>query len=305
MNRLDHNTYQSPFTWRYSSDAMRYLWSEVYKRRLMRRVWVALAEAQHIAGLVSAEQLADLEAHADEVNVARALEIERETRHDVVSEIRAYAEQCRDGGGVIHWGATSADITDNVDALRQREAARLLAEGLRRLLLAFARRIEETADLPVMAHTHIQPAEPTTLGYRLALYAQDLLEDERQLGGLIADLRGKGLKGAVGTQAGFVELLQGTNMTAAQLEELVMARLDLPCFPVAGQTYTRQQDLRLMGVLAGIASSLHKFALDFRVLMSPPFGEWGEPFGRRSTPPSNACAPSSWSASMSVTTKAV
>ena len=281
MNRLDHNTYQSPFTWRYSSDAMRYLWSEVYKRRLMRRVWVALAEAQHIAGLVSAEQLADLEAHADEVNVARALEIERETRHDVVAEIRAYAEQCPVGGGIIHWGATSADITDNVDVLRQREAARLLAEGLRRLLLAFARRIEETADLPVMAHTHIQPAEPTTLGYRLAMYAQDLQEDERQLVALLTDLRGKGLKGAVGTQAGFVELLQGTNMSAAQLEELVMARLDLPCFAVAGQTYSRQQDLRLMGVLGGIASSLHKFALDFRVLMSPPFGEWAEPFGRR------------------------
>ena len=281
MNRPDHNTYQSPFTWRYSSDAMRYLWSEVYKRRLMRRVWVALAEAQHIAGLVSAEQLADLEAHADEVNVARALEIERETRHDVVAEIRAYAEQCPVGGGIIHWGATSADITDNVDVLRQREAARLLAEGLRRLLLAFARRIEETADLPVMAHTHIQPAEPTTLGYRLAMYAQDLQEDERQLVALLTDLRGKGLKGAVGTQAGFVELLQGTNMSAAQLEELVMARLDLPCFAVAGQTYSRQQDLRLMGVLGGIASSLHKFALDFRVLMSPPFGEWAEPFGRR------------------------
>ena len=281
MNRLDHNTYQSPFTWRYSSDAMRYLWSEVYKRRLMRRVWVALAEAQHIAGLVSAEQLADLEAHADEVNVARALEIERETRHDVVAEIRAYAEQCPVGGGIIHWGATSADITDNVDVLRQREAARLLAEGLRRLLLAFARRIEETADLPVMAHTHIQPAEPTTLGYRLAMYAQDLQEDERQLVALLTDLRGKGLKGAVGTQAGFVELLQGTNMSAAQLEELVMARLDLPCFAIAGQTYSRQQDLRLMGVLGGIASSLHKFALDFRVLMSPPFGEWAEPFGRR------------------------
>jgi adenylosuccinate lyase len=281
MNRLDHNSYQSPFTWRYAGDAMRYLWSEANKRRLMRRVWVALAEGQHIAGLVSAEQLADLEAHAGEVNVARALEIERETRHDVVAEIRAFAEQCPVGGGIIHWGATSADITDNVDVLRQREAARLLAEGLRRLLLAFARRIDETADWPVMAHTHIQPAEPTTLGYRLALYAQELHEDERQLAVLLADLRGKGLKGAVGTQAGFVELLQGTDMSAEQLEALVMARLDLPYFPVAGQTYSRQQDLRLMGMLSGIASSLHKFALDFRVLMSPPFGEWAEPFGRR------------------------
>lgn len=281
MSAFDHRTYISPFTWRYGSQEMRYLWSETHKRRLMRQVWVALAAAQHVAGLVSAEQLADLEAHADSVDIARALEIERETRHDVVAEIRAFAEQCRTGGGIIHWGATSADITDNVDVLRQREAARLLAAELRRLLLAFARRIEETADLPIMAHTHIQPAEPTTLGYRLAMYAQDLLEDERRLTALIADLRGKGLKGAVGTQAGFVELLQGTEMSAGQLEALAMARLDLPYYPVAGQTYTRQQDLRLQGVLAGIAASLHKFALDVRVLQSPAIGEWAEPFGRR------------------------
>jgi len=278
---FDHNTFISPMTWRYGSAAMRYVWSEVYKRRLMRRVWVALAAAQHVAGLVSAEQLADLEAHVDDVDVARALEIERETRHDVVAEIRAYAEQCAIGGGIIHWGATSADITDNVDVLRQREAARLLAEELRRLLLVFARRIEETADWPIMAHTHIQPAEPSTLGYRLAMYAQDLLEDERQLATLLDDLRGKGLKGAVGTQAGFAELLDGTDMAAGQMEALAMARLDLPYFPVTGQTYTRQQDLRLQSVLAGIAASLHKFALDFRVLQSPPFGEWAEPFGRR------------------------
>jgi adenylosuccinate lyase len=281
MTEFDHRTYISPLTWRYGSEEMRFLWSETHKRRLMRRVWVALAAGQHVAGLVSAEQLADLEAHVDEVNIARTLQIERETRHDVMAEIRAYAEQCPVGGGVIHWGATSADITDNVDVLRQREAARLLAEGLRRLLLAFARRIEETADLPVMAHTHIQPAEPTTLGYRLAMYAQDLLEDYRLLEALINGLRGKGLKGAVGTQAGFVELLRGTEMTVEQMEALAMARLDLSYFPVAGQTYTRQQDLRVMHVLAGVASSLHKFALDFRIMQSPPFGEWAEPFGKR------------------------
>jgi len=281
MTNFDHHTYISPMTWRYGSEEMRYLWSEVYKRRAMRRVWVALAAAQHVAGLVSAEQLADLEARADDVNIERALQIERETRHDVMAEIRAYAEQCPVGGGILHWGATSADITDNVDVLRQRESLRLLAESLRRLLLAFARRIEETAGVPTMAHTHIQPAEPTTLGYRLALYAQDLAEDFNRLLTLIDELRGKGLKGAVGTQAGFVELLDGTEMSAEQLEALAMARLDLPYFPVASQTYTRQQDLRLQQVLAGIASSLHKFALDFRVLQSPPFGEWAEPFGKR------------------------
>lgn len=281
MTSFDHRTYISPMTWRYGSEEMRHLWSEVYKRRAMRRVWVALATAQHVAGLVSAEQLADLEARADDVNIERALQIERETRHDVMAEIRAYAEQCPVGGGIIHWGATSADITDNVDVLRQREALRLLAESLRRLLLAFARRIEETADWPVMAHTHIQPAETTTLGYRLALYAQDLDENYKQLQALIGALRGKGLKGAVGTQASFVELLEGTGMSAGQMEALAMARLNLPYFAVTSQTYTRQQDLRLQQVLTGIAASLHKFALDFRVLQSPPFGEWVEPFGKR------------------------
>ncbi len=281
MTHFDHRTYISPLTWRYGSQDMRFLWSEIHKRQLMRQVWVALAAAQHVAGLVTAEQLADLEAHVDEVNIERALQIERETRHDVMAEIRAYAEQCSIGGGIIHWGATSADITDNVDVMRQRQAARLLAETLKRLLLAFARCIEETADWPVMGHTHIQPAEPTTLGYRLAMYAQDLLEDNQQLQALIAGLRGKGFKGAVGTQAGYAELLQGTNMTAGQMEALAMARLDLPYYPIASQTYTRQQDLRIQHVLAGITSSLHKFALDFRVMQSPPFGEWAEPFGRQ------------------------
>lgn len=281
MTNYDHRTFISPFTWRYGSEEMRYIWSEVYKRRLMRRVWVALAAAQHVAGLVSAEQLADLDAHAEDVNIERALQIERETRHDVMAEIRAYAEQCPIGGGIIHWGATSADITDNVDVLRQREATRLLIEGLHRLLAAFARRIEETADLPVMAYTHIQPAEPTTLGYRLAMYAQDLLENYKNLKAILGALRGKGFKGAVGTQAGFVEILQGTGLTAEQMEALAMARLDLPYFAVTSQTYTRQQDLRVVQELAGIASSLHKFALDFRILQSPPFGEWAEPFGKR------------------------
>lgn len=281
MSDFTHNTFISPFSWRYGSEEMRYLWSEVHKRRLMRRVWVALAAAQHVAGLVSAEQLADLEQHAEEINIERALQIERETRHDVMAEIRAYAEQCPIGGGIIHWGATSADITDNVDVLRQREAAQRLAEGLRRLLAIFARRIEETAGLTVMGHTHIQPAEPTTLGYRLAVYAQDLLGDYRRLQALLDELRGKGLKGAVGTQAGFAELLTGTGMSAEQMETLAMARLDLPYFPIATQTYSRQQDLRVQQVLAGIAASLHKFALDFRILQSPPFGEWAEPFGKR------------------------
>lgn len=278
---FDHQTYISPFTWRYGSPEMRQLWSETHKRRLMRRVWVALAAAQHQAGLVTAEQLADLQSQADNVDIARALEIEQETRHDVMAEIRAFAEQCPVGGGIIHWGATSADITDNVDALRLREAADLLLERLSGLLLKLADRVEETAVIPTMAHTHIQPAEPTTLGYRFAVYAQDLLEDFIQLQDLRDKLRGKGFKGAVGTQAAYQELLQDSPMTPQQMEAAAMERLRLPYFLIATQTYTRQQDLRIQQVLAGIAASLHKFALDFRILQSPPFGEWAEPFGAK------------------------
>lgn len=276
-----HDTFISPFTWRYGSETMRHIWSEQNKRRLMRQVWVALATAQHQAGLVTAEQLVDLQAHAEQVDIARALEIEKETRHDVMAEIRTFAEQCEVGGGIIHWGATSADITDNVDVLRLRQAAVLLQNQLNQLLIQLVERIEVTAVLPTMAHTHIQPAEPTTLGYRFAVYAQDLLEDYKNLQSLIANLRGKGLKGAVGTQAAFAELLHDSPLDALQMEAAAMAVLDLPYFPIATQTYTRQQDLRVQQVLAGIAASLHKFALDFRILQSPPFGEWAEPFGQK------------------------
>ncbi|MEJ2747902.1 MAG: lyase family protein, partial [Anaerolineae bacterium] len=163
---FDHSTYISPLTWRYGSKAMRQIWSETHKRRLMRRVWVALATAQHQAGLVTIEQLTDLQSQQENVNIERALEIEKETRHDVMAEIRTFAEQCPVGGGIIHWGATSADITDNTDVLRQREAARLLEGQLKTLLGHLADRIEAYAAVPTMAHTHIQPAEPTTLGYR-------------------------------------------------------------------------------------------------------------------------------------------
>ncbi len=278
---FNHSTYISPFTWRYGSETMRQIWSEEHKRRLMRQVWVALATAQHQAGMVSAAQLADLQAHQNDIDIPRALEIEEETRHDVMAEIRTFAEQCPVGGGIIHWGATSADITDNADVLRLREAARLVQSQLRELLLVLAEKIEATAVIPTMAHTHIQPAEPTTLGYRFAVYAQDLLDDYTHLQFLISNLRGKGLKGAVGTQAGYAELLADTAVSPEQMEAAAMAILELPYFPIATQTYTRQQDLRVQQVLAGIAASLHKFALDFRILQSPPFGEWAEPFGKR------------------------
>jgi adenylosuccinate lyase len=278
---FEHDTFISPFTWRYGSLEMRQIWSEIHKRQLMRKVWFALATAQHNAGLVSADQLADLKRQVDQVDVDRAQTIERETQHDVMAELLTFAEACPVGGGIIHLGATSADITDNVDVLRIREAAQLVEKRLRLLLKSFADQILATAHIPVMAYTHIQPAEPTTLGYRLSSYAQDLLADIKEVHSLITDIRGKGFKGAVGTQATFQELLAGKDLSPADIEAQAMAVLDLPYFLISTQTYTRRQDLRVVNVLASIASTLHKFGLDFRLMQSPAIGEWSEPFRQR------------------------
>ena len=276
---FNHDTFISPMTWRYGSEEMRHIWSEVHKRRLMRQVWVALAAAQVEAGIVSSAQLADLQAHVDEIDIPRALELEQETRHDVMAEIRCFAEQCPVGRGIIHWGATSADINDNVTALRLRQSFRLLNQGLEAVLAALLDKMQQYADLPVMAHTHIQPAEPTTLGYRFAVYAQDLIEIYQEAVRLAGSIRGKGFKGAVGTQASFAEILEDGELTPAQMEARAMSHLDLPYFMITTQTVSRQQDLQVQQLLSRLAAALHKLAYDFRILQSPPFGEWAEPFG--------------------------
>ena len=279
--RFEHDTFLSPFTWRYGSEEMRAIWSEVHKRWLWRRVWVALAAAQHEAGLVTAGQLADLQTHQQDVHLARAAEIEAEIHHDLMAELLAFAEQCPIGGPIIHLGATSADIEDNADVLRIREALDLLLERLRALLVDLAERIEAHADQACMGITHIQPAEPITVGYRLAVYGQDLLEDMHELRRVRGHILGKGIKGAVGSRAAYAQLLEGTGMTPAELEARVMAKLGLKAFPVTTQVYPRKQDYRVLTVLAGLAASLYRFAFDLRLLQSPPFGEWGEPFGAK------------------------
>ncbi len=280
----DHTIYQSPFTWRYASDDMRQVFSEIHRRELWRRVWVALARAQHSVGLVSAEQLADIEAHAAQIDIDRALEIEQAVRHDVMAEIKTFAEQCEIGGGVIHLGATSMDVIDNADILRQREALDLVLARLRALIGIFADLVERYADTPVMGYTHIQPAEPTTLGYRFAQTLQDLMMDWEELSRVRTNLRGKGLKGAVGTMASYQQLVgetaSGSAMTAGELERRVLAQLDLEAFPVTTQTYPRKQDWLLLNALAGLAQTLYRFAFDLRILQSPPFGELSEPFGK-------------------------
>jgi len=277
--RFTHETYLSPLTWRYGSEEMRAIWSERHKHQLWRRIWVALATAQHQAGLVTAEQLADLRVHQDDVDLSRAAEIEAEIRHDLMAELRCFAEQCPVGGPIIHLGATSEDIKDNADVLRICESLDLLLERIRALLSDLADLIEAYADQVCMGFTHLQPAEPTTVGYRLATYGQDLMEDHHELQRLRDHILAKGVKGAVGTAAAYAQLLVGTGMTPAELEARVMAELNLKAFPIATQVYPRKQDYRVLTALAGLAATLYRFGFDLRVLQSPPIGEWSEPFG--------------------------
>jgi adenylosuccinate lyase len=281
MPSYSHDTFISPFTWRYGSEAMRAIWSEMHKRKLWRRIWVALAEAQCNAGLVTPAQVEDLRCHQDEIDWERAQEIEEALRHDLMAEVRTYAEQCPMGGGIIHLGATSMDVEDNADALRLREALALIRQGLVEVLVTFVAQIEAHAERVIMAYTHLQPAEPTTLGYRLAQYAQDFYEDLAALDHTLPLVRGKGFKGAVGTSGSYDHLLEGSGMAPAEMEAEVMAALGLDAYLVTTQTYPRKMDYQVLMVLAGIAQSAHKFALDLRLLQSPLFGELSEPFGRQ------------------------
>ena len=279
---FDHETFISPLTWRYGTEEMRRLWSEVNKHRLWRRIWVALAEAQSELGLVTPEQAADLRTHVDEVDLDRTLQIEAEIKHDLMAEVRAFAEQCSLGGGVIHLGATSMDIEDNADALRIRESLDLLLGRLCTLLTHLAERIEAQADHACMGYTHLQPAEPTTVGYRLAQYGLDLLIDLQELQRVRDGVRGRGFKGATGTSASYTQLLTSpaqAGKSAKDLEARAMSKLALEAFPVATQIYPRKQDWLVLNALAGLAGSLYRFAFDLRVLQSQLFGEWSEPFG--------------------------
>ena len=204
---LNYETYLSPYSWRYGSPKMRTLWSEAEKRRTWRKLWVMLAEVQAEFGLVSSAQVADLRKHMRDIDMNRALQIEGEIQHDLMAELKVFAEQATLGGRILHLGATSMDIEDNADVLRLREALDLTLEGLRALLVTFAGKIEAYAHLPLIAITHLQPAEPSTLGYRLATYAQDLIEDWQMLEERREGLRGKGFNGAVGTGASYAELI--------------------------------------------------------------------------------------------------
>jgi adenylosuccinate lyase len=281
---MNFDTYLSPFTWRYGSQEMRCVWSEENKRLLWRSLWVALAEVQHEFGLVTSEQLADLRDHQEQVDVLGALEIESHIKHDLMAELKLFAQQAPVGGSILHLGATSADIEDNADVLRMRQAMSLVLKKLLRLLKLFAERIELWADVPLIGFTHLQPAEPTTLGYRLAVYTQDLFTDWDELQRVNSRLRGKGFRGAVGTGASYAQLLGGTEKNGAQIlskfEAQLSKRLNLPFYSITTQVYPRKQDYQVISALAGLGSTLYKFAFDLRILQSPVIGELGEGFGQ-------------------------
>ncbi|MFH0973237.1 MAG: lyase family protein, partial [Candidatus Micrarchaeota archaeon] len=265
--------YLSPFTWRYASDEMRGVFSERNRRLAWRKIWVALARAQCKAGLVSKIELADIEAHAKQIDIGRSLAIEEETRHDVVAEVKAFAEQCKTGGGKIHLGATSMDVVDNADALAALQALEITRSRLFALLACFKKKIDYYAGTPCIGFTHLQPAEPTTLGYRFAFYAQSLLEDFEWVDWWTKNFKAKGFKGATGTSASYAALLAGTKMRPAEFEKLVLDELGLRAFEVTNQTAPRRQDYVVLCALASVAQDAHKFAFDVRFLQTPAYGE--------------------------------
>jgi adenylosuccinate lyase len=277
----DLNIYQSPFSWRYGSAEMRSIFSEENKYLTWRKLWVALAKSQYEAGIVNKDELDDLEKNKDTLNVERILEIEKDTNHDVVSAIREFAEKAKIGGGKIHLGATSQDIVDNAETLRNKEALKIIEDKLVKILNLFSEKIKIFSDTPCMGYTHLQPAEPVTLGYRFAFYAQDLLTDLELLRHVSNIIKGKGLKGAVGTAASYTSLLEGTNVTPAQLEEKFLNGLGLDAVLISSQVNPRKFDFLILSVLSSISSSLSKFAFDLRIMQSPGYGEWAEPFGSK------------------------
>lgn len=277
--RFGPDTYLSVFTWRYGSKAMRELWSLSRRAVLQRSIWVDAARAMHEAGIVTREQVEDLEAHQDDVDIGAVLAKEREIGHDVMAAILAFREQATVGGGIIHLGMTSEDNSSNLDIIILRAAVELIIGSLRSLLVSFADRIEEYADLRCCGYTHLQSATATTVGYRLAGYAQDLLLDLAQLKSLRTVLLGKGLKGATGTRASFTELLEGKAWDAEELERAFIRNIGLDgAYLITGQTYPRKVDTVVLNALQGLAQSLHRFGFDVRIQQSSPFNELSEPF---------------------------
>ena len=273
-----NDTYQSPLAQRYASKEMQALFSNDKKFRTWRRLWIALAQSEQELGLdISDEQIAELIAHQDDINYDVARQREKEVRHDVMSHVYAYGCQCPKAKGIIHLGATSCYVGDNTDLILMHEAMELVKRKLVNVMARLEKFALQYKDLPVLAFTHFQPAQPTTLGKRASIWAHDLLMDYEELCWLLEHKKLLGCKGTTGTQASFMELFDGDTDKVKKLDQLIAEKMGYDaCYPVSTQTYSRKYDFRVLSVLSSIAQSAHKFSNDIRLLQH--LKEVEEPF---------------------------
>lgn len=270
--------YESPLSERYASREMQYIFSPDKKFSTWRKLWIALAESEKELGLpITEEQIEELKAHAEDINYDVAREREKRVRHDVMSHVYAYGVQCPKAKGIIHLGATSCYVGDNTDLVIMTEALQLIRKKLLNVLSELSGFAWKYKDLPTLAFTHFQPAQPTTVGKRATLWMMDLKMDLDDIEYLIGSMRLLGSKGTTGTQASFLELFDGDHKKCRMLDEKIAEKMGFPgCYPVSGQTYSRKIDSRIVSALAGIAQSAHKFSNDIRLLQH--LKEIEEPF---------------------------
>ncbi len=266
----DPNVYDNPLVNRYASVEMSALWSPQRKFSTWRRLWVALAEVEAELGLpISKAQIEQLRAHVDDVDFAKAAQYERKLRHDVMAHVHAYGDQCPDARGIIHLGATSCYVTDNTDLILMRESLDLVARRLVGVIIKLAAFAKAHRELACLGFTHLQPAQPTTVGKRACLWIQDLALDLAELEHRQATLKARGAKGTTGTQASFLELFRGDHDEVRRLDQLVTQKMGFAAsYPVTGQTYSRKVDAQVLDALCGVSQSAHKAATDLRLLQS-------------------------------------
>lgn len=273
-----HTNYESPLSSRYADEEMKYLFSEEKKFRTWRKLWIALAQAEHELGLpVTQEQIDELTAYQDDINYEVARAREKEVRHDVMSHVYAYGVQCPKAKPIIHLGATSCYVGDNTDIIIMTEALHLVKKKLVLVVRALSRFAEQHKDQPTLAFTHFQPAQPTTVGKRATLWIQDLLMDLEDVEYQLSKAKLLGSKGTTGTQASFLELFDGDYEKVRELDRKIAEKMGYSaCFAVSGQTYSRKLDSQILSVLSGIAQSAAKFSNDIRLLQH--LKEVEEPF---------------------------
>ncbi len=272
--------YLSPFSTRYSSKEMQFIFSEDNKFRTWRRLWISLARAEKQLGLdITDEQIAELEKFKDDINYEVAEEREKLVRHDVMSHVYAYGQQCPSAEPIIHLGATSCYVCDNTDVIIMREASELLLKKAAQVVYNLTNFAKEYKSLPCLAYTHLQPAQLTTVGKRATLWTYELVQDIEELQYRLDRLLLLGSKGTTGTQASFMELFAGDEEKVKKLEQIIAEDMGFSgCVSVSGQTYSRKVDSYFLNTLSGFAQSAHKFANDMRILQS--FEEMEEPFGK-------------------------